>query len=140
MRRLELVFEPKLSEVRIVLDTITALMRACNVPDTAQADLNIVLSEMLSNSIRHGYRGADGWLGCSVDLREAHLECRVTDGARPFDPPLTEPAPDPRDLREGGYGWSLILSLADGFQYQRKDGCNELRFRIPFVAKPAYPA
>ncbi len=132
-RRLEMVFDASIGEVGIVLDTITALLTACNVPEETRFDVNIVLSEMLSNSIRHGVQNDEGWIGCGISLTDAHVECRVSDPSAPFSPPLQGKSyPEPDDLAEGGYGWPLILSLAREVQYRRLDGRNELSFRLPF--------
>lgn len=132
--RLEIVFEAAFSEIGIALDTINAMLMAHDIPQASLDDVNIVLSEVLTNSVRHGYHLRGGWIMCSVTICDCHLACRVTDAAEPFDPSRRDAiSPDPSILAEGGYGWPLILALARCMEYSRKDGQNHLNFKIPLA-------
>lgn len=128
----EIVFEAALAEIGIALDTINAMLIAHDVPEPSRDDVNIVLSEVLTNSVRHGYRLHGGWIACSVTIWDCHLACSVIDAAEPFDPSQHKAnAPDPTLLAEGGYGWPLILALAKSMEYSRSNGQNHLQFKIP---------
>jgi serine/threonine-protein kinase RsbW len=131
---LEIVFEAALSEIGIAIETINTMLMAHGVSEATRDDVNIVLSEVLTNSVRHGYCLAGGWIACSVTIRDSYLACRVTDAAVPFDPSQQNSvSPDPSVLAEGGYGWPLILALAKSMEYHRAENQNEFRFKIPLT-------
>lgn len=133
---LEMVFEAALGEIGSTLDTINAMLAAQNVPESERDDLNIVLTEILTNSVRHGYCSRGGWIACAVTICDTYIACRVTDGAQPFDPSFHAAiAPDPSALAEGGYGWPLILALAKSMEYHREGEKNLLSFKIPLSSR-----
>jgi hypothetical protein len=78
------------------------------------SDVAVVVSELLSNAVRHGLAPADGPPPCGIRLGLLHsgpsILCAVTD---PSDSP-----PVPREvdwLDEGGRGLHVIASLSDGW-------------------------
>jgi anti-sigma regulatory factor (Ser/Thr protein kinase) len=77
------------------------------------SDVAVVVSELLSNAVRHGLAPADG-LPAGIRLGLLHagpsILCAVT------DPSDTPPVPrDPDWLDEGGRGLHVIASLSDGW-------------------------
>jgi serine/threonine-protein kinase RsbW len=127
--------ESRLDEVRDVLVKVDAFLRTACAPAEWIEDVNIILAEVLSNIARHGYPDENGPIFLEVHLGEHDLRCRVTDNGVPFDPySLGNTAPVPEQLREGGYGWFLIRSLARGLDYCRTDQANTLTFWVPVSA------
>jgi serine/threonine-protein kinase RsbW len=95
--------------------------------------LNVVLEELLSNTIFYGY---DDDASHSIAIALAHEDCEVSlelsDDARPFDP-LSAPPPDLdaplEERRIGGLGIHLVKEMMDSIEYKYCDGRNHLRLR-----------
>ena len=78
------------------------------------ADVAVVVSELLSNAVRHGVVPTDAPLACGIRLGLLHsgpsILCAVT------DPSASPPVPREADwLDEGGRGQHVIASLSDGW-------------------------
>lgn len=132
-----------LEEVRGVLVRVDTYLQTTRAPSEWREDLNIILAEVLSNIVRHGYAHDKGWIELEIRINCEELCCRISDKGRAFNPNIMgHSAPEPVLLREGGYGWFLIRSLARALRYQRKKGVNCLTFWVPVgadhpVAEPA---
>lgn len=98
-----------------------------------------VLAEVMNNIVEHAYADRDDG---SIKVVLVHdgfgLRVEITDTGAPM-PGGCLPSPRrgaldvaPCDLPEGGFGWALIRDLTTGLEYQRADGTNRLRFRVPF--------
>jgi anti-sigma regulatory factor (Ser/Thr protein kinase) len=69
----------------------------------------LLVSEIVTNSVRHGGAGEGDWIGLDVALSPAALRVEVTDPGPGFVP---HPAlPDPDD--PGGRGLFLVEQMAD---------------------------
>lgn len=78
------------------------------------ADVAVVVSELLSNAVRHGLAFPDGPSASGIRLGLLHsgpsILCAVT------DPSASPPVPrEPDWLDEGGRGLHVIASLSDGW-------------------------
>jgi anti-sigma regulatory factor (Ser/Thr protein kinase) len=75
--------------------------------DGVEADALIVVSELVTNAIRHGGAGSPAdEVGVHAAFRDAVLRLEVTDGGPGFEPGGHGPRPD------GGYGLHLLDRLA----------------------------
>ena len=71
--------------------------------------LRLVVSEVVTNSVRHGHAGQDGCVELTVEAGPQGLRLEIADEGPGF-----EPTPDPgRPDRPGGWGLFLVDSLAD---------------------------
>ncbi len=91
--------------------------------DTAQGwlyELQLVLTEVISNIIRHGYEGEQGMINGLLQLYENEVRVDIIDRGAPYHLP-DEPAPMNimADLPEGGYGLHIIYNLTDRFEQRR---------------------
>jgi serine/threonine-protein kinase RsbW len=121
-----------LAEVSALLRRVDAYLHAAGTPPDWREDMNIILAEVLSNIARHGYEDDKGRIDLEIRMEPKELRCRVSDIGRAFDPnTLGHTTPEPMLLREGGYGWFLIRSLARRLTYQRERGVNCLTFWVP---------
>lgn len=110
-----------------------AWLRAELLPHASEPvrhDLALVLEEVLTNVIRHGYGAeAQGGIDVSAEICNGKLRLEVRDGARPFDP-FSAALPDlDGDLAErpvGGLGIFLVRRLMDRVEYQRQEQENVL--------------
>lgn len=93
--------------------------------------LNLALAEGFTNAVRHAHyeMSRDTEIDIDLNLWDDHIEIRIWDHGKPFDPnSLAEPRPG--TVRLGGYGWFLLRRLADQVAYERcNDGRNCLIIR-----------
>ena len=91
----------------------TAHGRAAGLDDEALADIELAMTEVLANVIRHGHGGeATSLIDVAVDVLSDRFEVSILDRAPLF---VASDVP-PRDLdqpAEGGYGLSLIDLVMD---------------------------
>ncbi len=137
--RLQQRFEATMPNIRTILSIVTDDLRARGAPPVLVDDLNIVLCEVLTNIVRHGYPFRTGWIDYVLVLTPNGVACQISDEGVAYDPhTLGKASPPPQTRAEGGYGWALIHALSDDLHYSRHHGQNELRFVIP--TRPALPA
>lgn len=110
-----------------------AWLRAELLPHASEPvrhDLALVLEEVLTNVIRHGYgAGAEAWIDISAEISGGKLRLEVRDRARPFDPFTAAPPDLEADLAErpvGGLGIFLVRRLMDRVDYRRQGHENVL--------------
>lgn len=116
--------------------------RLRHVPQDACWRFQVVLDEILSNIVRHGYQGREGAISLTFARERELVLVEVVDQAPPFDP-TQAPAPDttsPLETRRpGGLGVRFAESLLDGLSYERRGEENHLRltWRLPAPGAPA---
>lgn len=134
-------------QVREALDQMRKDVRLAGV-DAAMCDTaQIILGEVLNNVVEHAYRFAEGEpIKLSIWVQDDGLCCEVRDIGVPMPngvPPAGILSPvdanDRYSLPEGGFGWAMVRELTKDLQYFRKDGTNQLVFRIPMPDETAAP-
>lgn len=99
----------------------TALVAWQIVPEVI-TELVLVITEVYTNIIRHGYGEAcQGDITLIVAHHPHAISLTVLDSAPVFEPPRVV-APPPEALAEGGYGLFLIHTLIDELVHERRDG------------------
>ena len=104
------------------------------VPAAARRSMNVVLDELLTNTVTYGLAGGgtsgDGGGGSvtvEVELRGDRLSVTLTDDGTPFDP-FGRAAPDTtlsvEDRPIGGLGIHLVRQLVDEVSYHRRGDHN----------------
>ena len=94
--------------------------------------LNLVLEELFTNTLRHGYREElDGTVWISLSRTDGGLRIVYEDGAPPFNPyawlaAATAEGPQPL-RRPGGLGILLTRELAASREYAYVFGRNSIR-------------
>lgn len=95
----ELAASPEAArEARLVLGAL-----APHVPAPHFDDLRLLVTELVTNSLRHGHLGAGDAIRLIVQVEPKILRVEVRDPGRGFDGPLPSPT---QDL---GAGWGLYL-------------------------------
>lgn len=94
----------------------------------------LVLEEILSNVIRHGYEDSEGHeISVSLRASDGGVELQVEDDGREFDP-LSAPEVDLgiplEERRVGGLGIHLVRKMASEVRYRRQDGKNRVEVFI----------
>jgi serine/threonine-protein kinase RsbW len=87
--------------------------RSAAVADDTISEVELALTEALSNVISHSYEGHPGEnLQLSLDIDESRLALGIRDRGKPFEPQRYQP-PDLDEPAAGGYGVFLIEELMD---------------------------
>jgi len=103
-----------------------ALDRLEGSVDHAQlAELRLLVTELLTNSVRHA-TGDDDWIGLDVEIYANAMRVVVTDKGPGFRP---EPNPQPQLDRGGGWGLCLVDALADRWGVHQ-DGETSVWFEV----------
>ena len=89
---------------RRLIDTLTE----AGVCELAACDAGLVLSELISNALRHATPLPDGVVKVAWGLRDDCIEIAVSDGGGPTVPMVTRPAPNAL----GGRGLGIVDRLA----------------------------
>jgi len=103
------------------------------LPGRRLADVELLVSELATNSVRHAGCDESGELAMEADVRADHVRVRLSDPGHGFEATLPEP---PRAGATGGYGLVLLERLSDRWGIQRDDGFSVWfevgRDRLPF--------
>jgi serine/threonine-protein kinase RsbW len=126
-----------------LLEFATSFAGRSQLPSNETNRLLVVLDELFSNIVRHGYDGyeADGKIRIGLSFVRGCLRIVVTDDGQAFDP-LTAAAPDldlPTTQRPtGGLGIHFVKNLMDDAQYSRRGKLNRLVL-IRYIHSPTPP-
>ena len=103
------------------------------LPRRRLADVELLVSELATNSVRHAGCGESDELSMEADVRPDTVRVRVYDPGRGFEPHTPEP---PASGTAGGFGLVLLDRLADRWGVQRENGFSVWfevrRDRLPF--------
>ena len=120
-----------LRDVRHTMQRVEKYMRAQRACPELTADLNLVLSEAMTNIARHAYPDKEGPIILHMHLVEGGVACRLMDCGIAYDPyDLGLALPDPATDPEGGFGWFLIKCLTHQLSYGHENGRNVLKFTM----------
>ncbi len=105
---------------------LAGLAKSLGIPVHEIPRLQLVLEELFSNSINHGFGGeSDAEIGIGLRAGDGVITLIYRDQAAAFD--LSERSvSNPADDQVGGLGINLILGIASAVRYQRRDNSNLL--------------
>jgi serine/threonine-protein kinase RsbW len=132
-----------IGELPRLLEFAAAFAGRSRLPSDEASRLLVIIDEVFSNIVRHGYGGskAVGKIRVGLSFVRGCLRIAITDDGRAFDL-LTAPTPDldlPASLRPaGGLGIHFVKNLVDDAQYSRRGNRNNLALvRHVHPAEPA---
>ena len=103
------------------------------LPKRRLADVELLVSELATNSVRHAGCDEGDELAMEADVRPDHVRVRLSDPGRGFE--AASPRP-PVTGSPGGYGLVLLERLSDRWGIQRDGGFTVWfeveRDRLPF--------
>ena len=103
------------------------------LPRRQLADVELLVSELATNSVRHAGCGESGEIAIEADVRPDTVRVSLSDAGQGFEARTPEP---PTTGAAGGYGLVLLERLSDRWGVQRENGFSvwfELqRERLPF--------
>ncbi len=103
----------------------------CGLPDDERSRLLIILDELFTNAVTHGYgpHSAGGTIAVALGWRAGRLRISFVDNGQPFDP-LAFRGPDLEEATEergiGGLGIHIVRSLVHQARYRREGDRNHL--------------
>lgn len=128
--RLTLELAPRLSEIGRLTGALEAFAAGLGFSSEVIYQINLVLDELLTNTISYGVSAESGTpIGIDLTYTAPLLKIELSDGGVPFDPRIV-PTPDTgQSLEErkiGGLGVHFARTFMDSMDYQRRDGRNHL--------------
>ena len=122
--------------IRTLLDSVEAWAEGAALPPKALFRLNLVLEELATNIIRHGYRDVpDGVVEVFVVDDGTAITLTLRDRAAEFDPFINAPEADLDEpvhtRRVGGLGVHFVKQMAQSYSYKRLEGENEIVVKLP---------
>jgi serine/threonine-protein kinase RsbW len=123
--------------IRDALAEVRARLARMNIIEEELTTVEVVLAEVMNNVAEHAYAWRrDGEMVLGLRLTAEGLLISVTDEGLPMpdaELPFGErldPTVPLGDMPEGGFGWLIIRQLARDVGYVRRQGVNQLSFRI----------
>lgn len=131
MKEWNLKISNNLTEISTVVESIDILAEKWNLSEKLKFNLNLVIEELITNTISYGYKDEDAHeISINFYLENKLLKLIITDDAIEFNP-LNQDSPDDLDkpLAEkqiGGLGIHLVKNLMDKLEYKRDGDKNIL--------------
>ena len=129
MRTVRLRIPARAEYIALARLALSGLADIVSLPEELLADLKLALTEAVSNSVRHAYRGGDGFVSVAYELSGGALAVEVVDDGEGFDPERP-PALEGEELTEGGLGIAIIRTIADDFELESRPGVRGSRLRF----------
>ena len=143
---LDLTLRNQRDELARLAEQVAALAARAGLSTRVEHRLNLVLEEIIGNTIAYGYPDAgEHALRVRVAVLADAIELEIRDDARPFDPLAERPAPylgdDLERRRPGGLGLHLVRRLVRGGKYMTEAGnnCLSLIMDKEVDKAPPYP-
>lgn len=133
-QELRLTLASELREINRACLGVAAFCAKNALAKTVETALQLVLEELISNTVCHGLAPLTAPIGIHLSLDEGVLRLEYSDRGSPFDPRQDLP-PDTRELpieqrAVGGLGWSMILHYCELNDYRRANGENHYSFVV----------
>jgi len=120
-----------LEDLEEIRERVSEWASSCGLDSDRIYDLMLAVTELVTNSIEHGYNELSGFIEIEMSSIDQQLVIFIRDRASAFNP-LTLPEPDlslPLEKRSyGGLGIFLTRKMVDGIEYQRLPaGVNQIK-------------
>src|ERR1017187_7151145 len=137
MNGMEMRIRNRLDELPAIATMVDDFGVKHSIPGVVINELNLVLDEVLSNIISHGYsERTTGQIMVRLNYQPGEISAEVHDDGKPFDPLQAGP-PDVsgtvQSRKVGGLGIHFVKELMDNVAYARVGNENRLvvRKKIP---------
>ena len=129
----EIKIKNNVSELQRVAEFVEEIGEEMGLDMELQMNLNLVMEEMVSNSIFYAYpEGTDAKIELMAEYDGKELTFVLSDQGREFDPTLKEDADvdvNPIDREIGGMGIWIVKNIMNQVTYQRLEGKNLLTMK-----------
>jgi len=109
------VLPSSVTAVRSARTELASFLRDSGVRDSVVDDAVVILSELVTNAVRHASAGPGDELRVEWTLESRRLRMRVSDGGRRSPPTLHDQG------AVGGRGLSIVAALADSWSLERAE-------------------
>lgn len=86
------------------------------VTDETASDIELVVSEILTNVYKHSYKEVGGDILVKANVDESKVVISIRDFGEKFSPPDVK-EPDPEVLSDHGYGLYIASKIMDKIEY-----------------------
>ena len=90
------------------------------VDESLAFDIRLLVSELVTNSVRHAEIGPEDSIKLRVDVDDGNVRVEVVDDGPGFDPP--EAVDDADESRDRGWGLFFVTQLADRWGVDKDGG------------------
>jgi anti-sigma regulatory factor (Ser/Thr protein kinase) len=97
------------------------------LPPSVQGDLSLLVTELITNAVRHGGAGPDRPLSLEVRRRDGRIRVQVIDPGTDFDPPSASTAIESSD----GWGLFMVDRIAERWGVCRAPAGTCVWFELP---------
>ena len=104
------------------------LARNGRLPDAVRDDVLLLVSELVTNAVRHAGVGPEEGLELEFEMSPRHVRVEVADPGKGFDRDVVSPLP--RDV--GGWGLRMVDQLADAWGVRPAESGTCVWFEIRF--------
>ena len=127
---LSLILKNNLAEVARLLETLESFGKSNNFSDSSIFDISLVLDEIITNIIMHGYQDEEEHLiSVNISLDKNSFSAHISDDGMEFNPLSHTNISDNIDIENiaiGGLGIQIIIKYVDKIEYQRISDKNNL--------------
>jgi serine/threonine-protein kinase RsbW len=132
--RLILRIANDVAELSRVAESVDLYCDENGVPADAAFNINVVLEELLMNTISYGFTDAKPHeIEVAIAKDRDTVTVEISDDGQAFDPLQQAAAPDLdaplAERRIGGLGIHFVKTLMDTVEYRRADGRNHMTLR-----------
>ena len=122
----------EIGHLELILEELSSLW---GLDDKIKFKLNLVLEELITNIIFHGFENnkEDNYILLDLGLSENEIEICIKDNAKEFNPLLMESEPAIKPIEEqeiGGLGIHLVKNMTVNMNYNRNNDLNQLTLSI----------
>jgi anti-sigma regulatory factor (Ser/Thr protein kinase) len=90
------------------------------VEESLAFDVRLLVSELVTNSVRHAQIGPEDSIELKVTVDDARVRVEVADRGPGFEPPQQDPTAE--DARDSGWGLFFVTQLADRWGVDGAEG------------------
>jgi anti-sigma regulatory factor (Ser/Thr protein kinase) len=108
----DLEFPPSAAVIRTARDA--AVVLAPELSEQMLDDVRLLVSELVTNSVRHAGLSTSDWVRVKVSVGAGHVRAEVSDPGSGFEKPSTGSA-----LSDSGWGMYLVDQIADRWGVER---------------------
>ncbi len=131
MSHLQLELKPDSTALVQLASAVERFAEEAGLPLPLAMQLNLVLDELVTNTIDYGFAGReDGYIRIELHGEAGRLRVDLQDNGVPFDPTAVPPPDLESDLeqrRVGGLGLHFVRELMERVEYCHEAGENRLR-------------
>ena len=99
---------------------------AGSLPEEVLGDVRLLVSELVTNALRHAGLSDDERIALAVGVTETAVRVEVTDHGRGFDPAIVPTDPEAAE----GWGLYLVATLSDRWGAESDDQVTRVWFEL----------